>query len=59
MLKPLFILSALLLIASIGLLIYGIATDKSMVTIAMPLLVAGISLGTVANAQNAKNKKQK
>jgi hypothetical protein len=55
--KALFTLSALLLICSIGLLIYGIATDKSFVTIAMPLLVVGISLGTVANAQ--KNKKQK
>ncbi len=57
MLKQLFTLSALLLIVSIGLLIYGIVSDKSMVAIAMPLMVVGISLGTVANAQ--KNKKQK
>ena len=48
----------MLMLLSIGLMIYGIKADKQMVTIAMPLLVVGISLLTVANAKNAKNKKK-
>jgi CHASE2 domain-containing sensor protein len=58
MLKQLFTLSALLMLVSIGLLIYGIVADRPMIPIAMPLLVVGIALGTVANAQNAKNKQK-
>ncbi|WP_353216841.1 hypothetical protein [Sandarakinorhabdus sp.] len=58
MVKTLLIFAFALMLLSIGLLIYGIKTDKSLVTVAMPLLVVGISLLTVANAQNAKNKKK-
>lgn len=47
-------LCIILMLLSIGLMIYGIRTDKQMVTIAMPLLVVGISLLTVANAKNKK-----
>ncbi len=54
--KPMQIAAILFMLAAIVLLVFGIMSDKPMVTIAMPLLVVGISLGTVANAKNKKQK---
>ncbi|WP_165768696.1 hypothetical protein [Sandarakinorhabdus cyanobacteriorum] len=52
--KPLNILSILLMLASIGLLIFGIVNDKSMVAVAMPLLVVGIAVGAQARKREGK-----
>jgi|GEM_PF-6565051 len=54
--KPMQIAAILFMLGAIVLLIFGIVSDKPMVTIAMPLLVVGISLGTIANAKNKKQK---
>jgi CHASE2 domain-containing sensor protein len=43
-----------LLVLSIGILIYGIANDMPLVPIAMPLLVVGMGLSTVAQARKKK-----
>ncbi|MBU6166646.1 MAG: hypothetical protein KGQ52_11025 [Alphaproteobacteria bacterium] len=58
MVKLLLGFAFVLMLASIGLLIFGIMNKTPMIPIAMALLVTGISLLTVANAQNAKNKKK-
>lgn len=52
--KPLSILAIALMLASIGLLIFGIVNDKPMVTIAMPLLVVGIAVGAQARKREGK-----
>jgi hypothetical protein len=52
--KPLSILAIVLMLASIGLLIFGILNDKPMVTIAMPLLVVGIAVGAQARKREGK-----
>ena len=48
------IFAILLMLAAIGLLIFGIINDKPMVTIAMPLLVVGIAVGAAARRQTGK-----
>jgi CHASE2 domain-containing sensor protein len=48
------ILAIMLMLASSGLLIWGIMNDKPMVPIAMPLLVVGIAVSTVARKREGK-----
>lgn len=45
-----------LLLLTLGILIYGLANDMPLVPIAVPLLVVGMGLSAVAQAQRNKQK---
>jgi hypothetical protein len=52
--KPVQLAAIAFMLGAIGLLVYGIVTDKPMVTIAMPLLIVGIALGAQARKNEGK-----